>query len=302
MNLERLAVLRAVAQGESIHGAARAMHLTPSAISQQIAKLEREVHQELIVRDGRGVRLTNTGRMLAERAKSIIDAVNELEAEVDSFRDLVAGPVAISAFATAARGLGPVLLSRLHSRYEALDATLSEHEPTDSIPMLARGDIDIVIAQDWFNQPLAMPPGLERADLFDDTADIALHRDHALASRRSISLDAFANERWITWQPGSICHEWLLHTYRSRGVEPQIAHTASEHATQLALVAAGLGPAVIPRLGRGDVPMEVRMVRVTPALKRRLFVAWRTNAVRHSNVLAVRNVLASVIPKGSTSL
>lgn len=156
------------------------------------------------------------------------------------------------------------------------------------MPMLARGDVDVVIAQDWFNAPLSMPDGVSRLDLFDDIADLALPVGHRLAGRGRVTLDDLRGEAWITWPSGTICRGWLMHTYRSMGVEPLIAHTAAEHATQLALVAAGLGPAVIPRLGRGEVPPGACIVEVEPTLRRHVFVAWRTNSARHSNVLAVR--------------
>ena len=297
LNLERLRVLAAVARHESVNGAAAFLHVSPSAISQQITKLEREVGQTLVDREGRGIRLTNAGLLLAERAANVLDAVEALEGDLDEFRDLVAGPVRISAFATAARGLGPSLLLHLKQHHPELEASLWEQEPDVSLPLLASGDLDVVIAQDWFNAPLAVPTGIARMGLFDDTADIALPSGHRLARRRSVSLDDLAHERWVTWPQGSICHEWLVHTYRSRGIEPTIAHMASEHATQIALVGAGLGPAVIPRLGRGPVPNNVKMVRVDPALQRHVFAAWRPNTGRRSNVAAVRDALSVLVLK-----
>jgi DNA-binding transcriptional LysR family regulator len=302
LNVERLAVLHAVGHHESVTAAARALHLTPSAVSQQIAKLEREVGQSLVARDGRGIRLTNVGMLLAARARSVLDTLEELEGDLDSFRSIVGGPVRISAFPTAARGLGPALLLRLRSQTPDLDASLREQEPTESLSSLERGELDVVIAQDWFDSPLALPPSVSRQFLFDDVADIAVHRSHRFSRRRSIALEDLAEDAWVTWPQGSICHDWLLQTYRSKGIEPRIGHTASEHATQLALVAAGLGPAVIPRLGRGEVPPEVRMIQVQPPLRRRVFVAWRTNSPRRTNVEAVRAALTAIdmAPTGIT--
>src|SRR6185436_20178761 len=105
-----------------------------------------------------------------------------------------------------------------------------EIEPHESVPLLARGGVDLVVAQDWVNAPLALPEGLAKAPLLDDVADIALPRRHRLASRKTIALADLAGEPWITWPAGSICHDWLLHTLRSYGREPQIRHTAAEYA------------------------------------------------------------------------
>lgn len=291
INFERLRVLRSVAEQGSVQAAASALHVSASAVSQQIAKLEREVRYPLLEPNGRGVRLTDAAMYLSERTAHLLASMEELEAELDGFRNQVAGAVRISAFATAARGIAPALLAALRTKYPALRPSLVEQEPTEALPLLARGEIDIVITQDWFNAPLVLPPGLDRVDLFDDVADVALPSNHRLAHRRSVRLENLFDEEWITWPPGTICHDWLLHTYRTMGHEPEVAHTASEHATQLALVAAGLGPAVMPRLGRGAVPAGVSIVTVTPALHRRVFAAWRSSTPHRMNTFAVRDTL-----------
>jgi DNA-binding transcriptional LysR family regulator len=291
ISLERLRVLCAVARHQSINGAALALHISPSAVSQQMAKLERELGQPLILRSGRRIHLSQAAVLLAERATGLISSVEALEGDFDSFFNKVGGPVNVAAFATAARGLGPPLLTQLAQTHPELQPSLWELEPRDALQGLTMGEVDLVIAQDWFNAPLSLPPELDRLDLFDDVVDVALHSSHRLAHRRSLSLDDLAEESWVTWPAQSICHNWLLHTYRSRGVEPVIAHMAAEHATQLALVAAGFGPAIIPRLGRGQLPPDVRMVKVEPTLRRHVFAVWRTNTPRPSNVKAVCDVL-----------
>ncbi len=294
LNLERLRVLHAVFTYGSVQGAADSLHVSPSAVSQQIAKLEREVGEPLLDRNGRGVRLSDAALLLANRTSTILREVELLDGELDSFRNVVSGTLRISAFPTAARGIGPKLINQLRAGYPDLKVTLSEQEPTESFPMLQRGDVDVVIAQDWFNAPIAVPEGLSRMALFDDTADIALHVGHRLAHRRTVKLSDLRDEEWVTWPSGSICHEWLSFTLRSMGHEPKIAHTASEHATQLALVAAGLGPAVIPRLGRDSVPDTVRMVAVEPHLQRHLFATWRTESSKRSAIGAVVGALTDL--------
>jgi DNA-binding transcriptional LysR family regulator len=101
-----------------------------------------------------------------------------------------------------------------------------------------------------------------------------------------VKLDDLVDEPWITWLEGSICHDWLLLTLRRRGHEPRVAHTASEYATQLALVGAGLGAAVIPRLGRGAVPDGVAIVRSEPTLRRHVYAVWRSDATRRTAIRA----------------
>ncbi|MDP8960885.1 MAG: LysR substrate-binding domain-containing protein [Actinomycetota bacterium] len=105
------------------------------------------------------------------------------------------------------------------------------------------------------------------------SADVALPADHPRSDRASIDLTELEGQACISWPRGSFCHDWLTHYRRRSGMEPHIAHTAMEHATQLALVAAGLGAAVVPRLDRGPVPDGVVMVAVDPPLTRTVRVA-----------------------------
>lgn len=149
-----------------------------------------------------------------------------------------------------------------------------------------RRDVDVIVINDWHNAPIALPEGLTKAPLFDDVADIALPPRHRLSKTRTIKLSDLAGEEWIAWPSGSICHDFRLHTLRKQGSEPKIAHTAGEYETQLALVAAGLGCCVLPRLGRGTVPRGVSIVRSEPALRRHVYAAWRTHASRRSAIQA----------------
>ena len=116
-----------------------------------------------------------------------------------------------------------------------------------------------------------------------------------------VDLDDIANEPWISYHTGSICHDWLLHTLRSRGHEPRIAHTAAEHATQLALVAAGLGAAVIPRLGCDSVPEGVKLVAANPTLHRHVYAVWRADATRRTVIRAAVKAFEAVTARMSPS-
>jgi molybdate transport repressor ModE-like protein len=286
LNMERLRVLHAVADRGSVSAAAEALHVTDSAISQQLAKLEREIGQPLLERNGRGVRLTDAATVLVAHTSRVLSMLEQAEAELDAQRTAVIGRLTIAAFPTAARGVAPAALRQLRVEHPQLEVLLREQEPHESIPLLLRGDLDLLIAQDWANAPLALPGGLERVALVDDEADIALPADHPLATRESVALHELADAKWVTWQAGTICYDWLMYTLRTRGHEPTVSHTAAEHATQLALVAAGLGAAVIPRLGRDPVPAGVRMVAVQPTLRRHIYALWRTETSRRRTIRA----------------
>ncbi len=285
LNMDRLRALHAIAAHGSINAAADTLHVTPSAISQQLSKLEDEVGQQLLERRGRGVRLTHAATLLVAHAHRVMSVLEQAEAELDAHRDAVAGQLTISAFPTAARGLAPQAIALLVAKHPQLRITSREIEPREAIAMLVRRDLDVAIAQDWFDAPLSLPDRLMKAPLLDDIVDVALPRNHRLAHGPIVKLDDLAQDPWITWEAGP-CHDWLLHTLRSRGHEPTIAHTAAEHATQMAFVAAGLGAAVIPRLGRDTVPRGVRVLPISPTLHRHVYAVWRADATRRTAIRA----------------
>ncbi len=291
LSVDRLRVLRAIAISGSVKSAAGALRVTTSAVSQQMAKLEEEVGQRLLERSGRGVRFTDAGERLVRHAERILSAVEEAEAELEKRRGAIAGHLSITAFATAARGLVPQALRALGALHPELIVELAELEPVESVPLVSRGHVDVALAQDWFNVPFAVPEGLVKSALLDDMADIALPADHPLAGREVIELRELAREPWISWPRGWICHEWLMHTLRSQGMEPRIVHKAGEHQTQLALVAAGLGIGVALRLGRATIPDGVRIVAVRPALRRHIYAVWRADAARRPAIRAAIKAL-----------
>jgi DNA-binding transcriptional LysR family regulator len=296
MDLERLRVLHAVHLAGSVVGAARALHVTTSAISQQMARLEREVGQRLTERHGRGIRLTEAAALLAREAGDLLAHAEQVEARLAAHRGTVAGTLSIAAFATAARGLLPAALCDLRSRYPDLSVSLAEQEPHQAIPALRRGDLDIAVVQEWPDTPLAIPDGLARRDLLEDAFDVALPAGHPLAGRDSIAIKELADDEWISWSTGQICHDWLVHTLRAGGAQPRVRHTASEHSTQLALVAAGLGAAVIPRLGREPAPASVRLVPIDPSPVRRIYALWRASTAPRPTIRATLDALQRSCP------
>lgn len=285
-DLQRLRLLHAVSTHGTLAAAAKALHLTPSAISQQMAKLEREASCRLLERNGRRLRLTEDGLVLADHARRILAAVEEAEASLDERRGKVLGTLSVAAFPTAARGLLPGVLVAMAQRYPQLRISLREVEPYDVMSKVDGGDVDIAVAQDWPTVPVAVPQWLSTKDIGRDGASVALSAGHPLAGRDQVALAELADECWIASTEGTICYDWLTKTMRGAGHEPAIAHQAAEFPTQLALVAEGLGVALVPRLAAESVPAGVRIVPVRPAMHRRIFAVFRTEAARRPSVRA----------------
>ena len=277
LHLERLQALHAVSTFGSVTGAAEALRLTPSAVSQQLGKLQRDVGQRLIEPYGRGVRLTPAGTLLAERAHTILSEVENAESELDRQRNHVIGDLEIAGFATAARAILPQTVSRLRKQHHQLKLRVSERQPDEATRLVVAGHLDIALVNDWMNAPLVLPDGVQRVLIMNDPVDLAVPADHPLAGRASVELTELSAEPWITWPYGAICHEWLTQTLRQHGLTPEVTHTAEEHQTQLAMVAAGLGIAVMPRLGRGSIE-GVSIVRLKPTFSRQIYAIFRTLA------------------------
>ncbi|MER6290480.1 LysR family transcriptional regulator [Streptomyces sviceus] len=293
LNLERLRTLDALARHGSVSGAAEGLHITTSAVSQQMSKLEREVGQQLLAKNGRGVRLTDAGRLLADHAARILSQVELAQSDLEAQRGQVVGELRLAAFPTAVRGLFPAAIARLRSAHPALRISSREMEPEAAVLAVIRGDYDLAVVLDWYNKPLPMPDGLVKSSIVDDTADVAMPATHRHAQRDEVDLEDFADDDWVTWGEGEFCDEWLMHTLRSKGIEPRVAHRAEEHPTQLALVGAGLGVCVAPRLGRGPVPQGVRTVPVRQSVSRHIYAVWRADADRRPSIRAAVEALKS---------
>lgn len=291
LNLERLRTLDALARHGSVSAAAEGLHVTTSAVSQQMSKLEREVGQQLLAKNGRGVRLTDAGRLLADHAARILSQVELAQADLEAQRGQVVGELRISAFPTAARGLFPGALATLRRDHPGLRVRSCELEPEAGVAGVVRGDLDLAVVLDWYNKPMPLPDGLVKASILDDPADVAMPVGHPLADRAEVDLGDFADDEWITWAEGEFCHEWLMFTLRSKGVEPRIGHRAAETHTQLGLVAAGLGVCVAPLLGRHPVPEGVVTVPVRQRVRRHVYVVWRADADRRPSIRAAVDAL-----------
>ncbi|MFG5724608.1 LysR family transcriptional regulator [Streptomyces murinus] len=291
LNLERLRTLDALARHGSVSAAADALHVTTSAVSQQLGKLEREINQQLLAKNGRGVRLTDAGRLLSEHAARILSQVELAESDLEAHRGQVVGELRLSAFPTAARGLFPVALRALRAEHPGLRVRSSELEPEQGIAAVVRGDLDLAVVLDWHNKPMPVPDGLVKAPLLDDPAEVAVPAGHRLADREEVDLAEFAEDEWITWGEGEFCHEWLMFTLRSKGVEPIVGHRAGETHTQLQLVSAGLGVCIAPLLGRHPVPDGVVLVPLTQRVRRHVYVIWRADADRRPSIRAAVEAL-----------
>ncbi|RJQ68017.1 LysR family transcriptional regulator [Pseudonocardiaceae bacterium YIM PH 21723] len=291
--IERLRALHAVAGHGSIGAAARALHVTGSAISQQLAKLEREAGTPLLRKHGRGVLLTDAGTVLARHAGAVLAQLAQAEADVQAAAGSVVGQLSMVGFGTSIRALVARAAQELTDAYPALRVDLREMKPPSAMAALVAGDADLAIVEDYAGYPVGVPQNVIQVHLLDDPADVILPADHPLAGRDRVSFAEFGRERWISYSECTVCMDWLLHALRAHGHEPSPHHYASDEATQLAMVSAGLGIAVIPRLGRSPLPANVRAVPPDPAQVRRVYLAYREDSAARPAITAAIHTLTS---------
>lgn len=295
IDLEALAALRAVDSHGSVVAAATATGFTPSAVSQQVKRLERQTGVPLLERVGRGVMLTEHGRHLVDAGGRVLRDLEAVEADLHHRADLVVGHLRLAAFSTAMRGLVAPVVRDLLDLHPRLTVTLVEQEPWDTVALVADGRLEVGLVHTWGDVALDLPDHLVRTSVASDVADVILPAAHPLADRASVTPHDLVDQAWIATPDGTICRQWLSRMHDGTGSRPRIAHESMEFASHLALVAAGLGIALVPRLGRGPLPDGVLAVPVhDPVPTRDVVAVHRRTMATSPAVRALVDALASV--------
>jgi DNA-binding transcriptional LysR family regulator len=278
IDLDALVSLRAVDRHGSVIAASEMLGFTPSAVSQQVKRLERQVGVPLLERVGRGVMLTGPGRQLVDDGSRLLGDLERIEAGLHRTAGTVAGHLRLAAFSTAVRGLVAPALRPLLDAHPELSLTVSEREPWDTVDLVAAGHVDVGLVHSWGDLPLAVPEHLASTVVAQDVADVLAPADHPLAGRTRVTPRDLVDESWIATPDGTICRQWLLRMYDRTGRVPHVAHVSMEFASHVALVQAGLGIALVPRLGRGELPDGVVAVPAhDPVPTRQITVLHRSS-------------------------
>ncbi|MCM0621909.1 LysR family transcriptional regulator [Nocardioides bruguierae] len=253
IDLEALRSLRAVAEEGSVVAAAAALGYTPSAVSQQVKRLERDTGLPMLERVGRGVVLSRAGAQLVEDGTRLLTDLESLESDLHRQAEQAAGHLRLGTFSTATRGLVAPALAALATSEPLLRVTVTELEPWDAIAHVATGRQDAAVVHAWGDVALDVPEHLERTVVMRERADLVVRPDHPFAGRESVTARDLLGVTWVATPEGTICRQWLSRMYDGTGARPRVAHVAGEFDSHLALVAAGLGVSLVPRLGRSDL-------------------------------------------------
>jgi DNA-binding transcriptional LysR family regulator len=248
IDLRRVRLLREVDQRGTVAATAAALHLTPSAVSQQLAVLAREFGVPLLERQGRGVRLTGQARVLLRHADAMGAQLEEARADLAGFAAGTVGEVRVGSLASAIFAVVAPALQRLRSERPGVCVLVRERDIGDALASLDAGELDIAVSIDQLGAPRRDDPRYHRVDLLTDVLDALLPADHPLATLAELPLEALAQERWVSSAPTDACAQITLGVCAAAGFTPDVQHHCQEWDAVAALVAAGAGVALVPRL------------------------------------------------------
>lgn len=290
IDTRRLRTLRAVADHRTVTAAAAALHLTPSAVSQQLVALEHEVGHRLLERDGRGVRLTSVGRILLGHANEVLAQLERAGADIAAYTTGTAGEVKVASFATAIGLVVAPAVGTLRDKEPGIQVRVLDAEGDQSLTMVLDGVVDVAVAVEYRGAPAEDDRRLSRIPLYSEPFDVVLPRGHALAENEMAVAD-LAGETWIGPYPGNPCHDVIALACEHAGFTPEFAHSSDDFSAVVALAAAGAGVAMVPRLALRAANLSGVVIRPVPGPERRVFAAVRRGAERHPLLIPLLDTL-----------
>jgi DNA-binding transcriptional LysR family regulator len=292
LNTTRLKILREIAARGSISAAAEALWLTPSAVSQQMSALERELGIELLQRTARSVRLTDAGVRLVGHAETILAGCEAAVADLEAHSGIVGGTVRVSAFATAAQAFLLPALAILRERSPQLRVVATDHEPHESMPALKSGQLDLVVSHEYNLLPPYSDPGVDRFDILTERLLLALPANHPLANAQPTRMSDLSRERWIVGQDATFCRDAVVRAAHLAGFEPIVELQFNDFRVTANAVRLGLGVALIPRIAdmKGIQGLSLRALE-EPRLERTIFAAVRAGSAENPGLAAVLSAL-----------
>lgn len=287
----RLRLLRELSYRGTISAVAEALGYTASAISQQLAVLEREAGTPLLERVGRGVRLTDAAQRLVVHAEEVLAELERAEGTLARARTGLTGRLRIGAFRSAAQTLVPPVLVTLGLAHPELQLTVGEFDPLNATGSLRAGELDVALTQDYDLVPVPTHAALSSTVLLEEPMVLA----SCETANTSDSVGDLRDSPWIMGSPGTMCRLAAERICHAAGFQPQIRHQTDDFPTALALIQAGLGAALMPTLGARSAPPDVVLTQLTSTS--RLSITHRRGAGTHPAIAAFRSALEESVSR-----
>jgi DNA-binding transcriptional LysR family regulator len=295
LDVKRMRILKEVADHGSFSAAAEALSYTQSAVSQQIAALEREAGTQLVRRGSRGISLTEAGETLVRHADAILTRLADAEAELEAIRGLRGGRLRLATFATAGATLMPLAVANFRARHPEVELAVKQLEPEDSIPMLKAGELDIALTVDEDTTAERNSESIDITFLLEDPMHVLLPHGHPLTGKAKLRLKDLANEAWINTTQSCSCADMVRNSCIRAGFEPHVTFESDDYLAIQGLVAAGVGVALIPTLALSTVRDDVVIRPLgNEAPVRQVAAATLSGAQRSPAARAMLDVLSAV--------
>lgn len=292
LDVKRLRILREVVARGSFSAAAEALYLSQSAVSQQVATLEREVGMTLLERTREGTKPTDAGRVLVAHADAAIARLDEAERELAAIAGLEGGEVRIASFPSASATLLTVAVSEFVKLHPKVRLSVAEAEPEESIPRLRAGELDLALVFDYPHLPEPDERDVERTHLLTESMHVALPRGHRLAGSATVSMDELRDDVWLSGDAPSSCGEMVKRACRDAGFEARVGFESDDYHVLQGFVAAGLGVTLLPDLALPTLRSDIVVLPTEPAAPaRRVWAATRPVGARTPATDALLKVL-----------
>ncbi|MFF9863849.1 LysR family transcriptional regulator [Streptomyces sp. NPDC013953] len=249
-DIKKLRILRTLRDRGTVTATAEALLMTPSAVSQQLTNLSRQLGVRLLEAQGRRVRLTDAAHLVLRHAEEVFAQLERADAELTGYLRGEAGEVRVGAFSTAVPALVVPAVLRLRTAHPALEVRVREAEAAEAYELLSAGAVDLALSL-AVHAPTVRDPGFTRVPLLADPLDVALPAGHPLAGAPGLRLADLSGERWIFGGSGP-WSEITTVACEAAGFLPEQAHSAAGWTAILAMVEAGMGVALVPRMAAAE--------------------------------------------------
>ena len=294
MDIVRLRALRELAVRKTMAAVAEALHISPSAVSQQIAQLEDEAGIQLIERHGRGVKLTPAGQKLVSHAETIIGVLQNAKTDLAELKREVTGDLHLAAFPSVAALLGPSSMKSLAKAYPRLTVILEELEPDEALAALRSWQCDVALVDDLTVLNREQEENIEIKQIAQDILYVLLPASHPLTEQLEVQIEDLRAERWALDTASSVYTEVIVRKCRDAGFDPQINGACGSFETVLALIEAGCSVSILPgmrMLHARKYGQGVEFRKLVPEVRRKIFVAYRRGELRSPKVAALLKAL-----------
>lgn len=295
MDISRLRALRELAKRKTMAAVAEALFVSASAVSQQISQLEDEAGVPLIMRRGRGVRLTEAGERLVAHAEKIIGILEEAKTDLAELKKIVAGEVRLAAFPSIASTLAPAAMQEVEANHPRLRVVLNVMEPMEGLAALRAWQTDVAIVDDLTVDPSSADRNVEKTYLCNDRLYAILPVDHPLARQDSIHLNELSDAKWALDVASNKYSEVIMDACHLAGFDPIVNAYCNGFEVVVSLIEAGCSVSVMPGLRLKSYRGEVVSVPVVPEISRQIFAAVRVGETRNPSIAAVLHALNGAV-------